>query len=716
TLPNEILKAKQNIESSRLQALTDLFTQKNKISQTIIKAYDDAILACQNQLNSLQNQYNQVASIKVSGKKAKNQRGDVLNQIGRAMDDTRAQLAKLYSDKSSALDALDTDAKAQSTKIEADAQSAYSKLNDQETALQKEILKQEVSPIVYDYFRRILGRDPSSQEYADWVAKVDYNSGQQTKTLQGALLTDALTAYLNALPELKDRTTYVNNVKTKIGTDINSYLAKSDADKLTFAQNLGLAKNDLIGLASGDAQKIITWLNSRSLHFGQSAYLALESLLDQKGITYNAEDLAEKCIVIDILTGVITPLDDGDPIISMFALKKVASLYGVVLEGQNVSFQDLSSLFTSSPQTQILTLVNSSHFVVITSITKDTITYKDTGIGKDKQNESITLSVKDFQKVWQGNILIDKTKVITSSTAKTLDQTQLQRLRGACLWLFFPIFMAISSIGSAVGAIISAIGPILTGIGTLVGNIINGIGFALGNILQGIGQAIYQGIQWAASTVLNAGQQLFASFAQQSFIGGGTQAASQASFGNTLFQTAVRTGLSFATSKGLESIGVNPTIANLASAFITGGYQGLSSPISAAQAAEGVTRTSVIASSVFQSVSLVGIGQLGPKLGIDPGLTNIIGLSLAAIGGQVIQNPTTTLDVAFSKITPQLSSSLAQYGIEKIGIAAGLDPRVTNLIGTPISAGINAGYETGWTSGNAIVYLFISCLRLLYHH
>src|SRR3989338_3784078 len=63
--------------------------------------------------------------------------------------------------------------------------------------------------------------------------------------------------------------------------------------------------------------------------------------------------------------------------------------------------------------------------------------------------------------------------------------------------------------------------------------------------------------------------------------------------------------------------------------------------------------------------------------------TNIVALSLSAIQGNIITNPGTTLDTAFSNIRPDLFSSLANLGVQKLGELGGLDPRVSSFIGVP---------------------------------
>ena len=110
-----------------------------------------------------------------------------------------------------------------------------------------------------------------------------------------------------------------------------------------------------------------------------------------------------------------------------------------------------------------------------------------------------------------------------------------------------------------------------------------------------------------------------------------------------------------------------------------------------------------IQAGVMQAVTLTNVGRLGLELGLDSSFTNLIGLSLSAIQGNIITNPTTTLQVAFNNIKPQLFSSLAQWGVTKLGTSLGLDPRISTLIGTPISAGIGTSFQQGGVTGAQII-------------
>lgn len=927
-LPGEVSKAKQKIEEGRAQSLQALAAQKSLVYESIQSQFAVQKNTLYGQLSSLESQYNSIAGTDAHGKKAKNARGDALNQVGSAMAQVRGALAQISAEEANAYAALDGQVKTLSDQIEADSQTAFTELANQEANLKKEILRQEVSPIVYDYYRRILGRDPASAEYDHWINKLDYSSGEiilqdiintiihpgasftlnsgsylsisdnptdwsfgtenftidfwtkinqfptfytpffqpgenfnspyslgylptvsslyfrnggtyqipwsplsgiwyhialvrssgvdkifingtqigsdiqsssnldttlpllvgkasfgiagvhylngsmdQFRITKGiarwasnfnpptetytadsntALLlrsdpsdpvilkdlsaknhlisingdvskdttdykvsrteithtyitqevTKTLSDYLNALPELSERQTYVSTIKNGIRQMIQQYLAMTDSSKAGLISTFGLTQAELIDLTYADAQKILAWLDSRSLHFGQSAFLALESLLDQKGIIYTRTDLAVQCILIDILTGVISPLDDGDLVISMHALNKIAAHYGLILSGANLSWEDLLAIYQANPTTRIIAHINGNHYVVITGITSDTITYIDPGAGPDKQNQVETIAKADFMKGWKGNVTAESSllnPVVTASaqkpvpTARLLSQDETQKIRGAFFFFLIPaIIGAISSIGGAVASVLAGIGAIIGSIGSLVGTVLSGVGQLLGAVLNGIGyigNAIWQGISFAASSLWGALGNV-GSFLSQNVFG----SIAKASFGNTLFENVVRTGLNFAITKGLDGLGVNPAITNVISAFVSGGsISGFSA---------GTFSIGNFLNGGIRAAFQAGGTTIIDSAGLDAPAWNIVNF-FADPGTDGIFSG--TVNGTFFDVGQKLLTSLTTFGIEKLGQIAGLDPRIATLIASPISGAIGGALADGFNFGQDIV-------------
>gem|GEM_PF-1704550 len=607
------------------------------------------------------------------------------------------------------------------------------------------------------------------------IDKTDYKAQEKivTRTPRTESFIPALQTHLKGLAELGERRAFVTTVQQNVENKVNAYLDKTEEEKAAYASSeLGLSSSEIIKLSREDAANIITWLkgerdaqgNPVNLHFGQSAFLALESLLDQKGISYAREDIATKAILIDILAGVITPMDEGDLVLSVFALNKVASLYGLTLSGAKLTWEDLKTIYANNPQARIIAHINGNHYVVITSITNDTITYIDPGIGKDKQNESLTIRKAGFLKAWRGNVTAETTilnSVISSpqhagerSRFLTLQETLV--IRGA-FWgsilnlAAFVVSIAVFVINPALGSVLfNTLNGIMTGLriaafavsivegdwisaisagislGSGLGDLGNsameglkgafhGVAQALGplgQVLNGVGQVL-NGVGTVLSNVYQGVTGFFSGFTKTlgAFANGLPKIAGE------LVKTAVAVGVNFGVSKGLEVIGVNPQVAgflgSLAQGAIVGGMEGTTTS-EVNGVSKTITQAQHIQSSIQEVVTLTQIGQLGTELGLNNTFTNIIGLSLAAIQGQAIQVPQGELfniATAFSNIKPMLFSSLAQYGVTELGEMAGLDPRMASAIGTTVGTTIGQGITTGNIFGQGIVNVLNESIR-----
>lgn len=422
---------------------------------------------------------------------------------------------------------------------------------------------------------------------------------------------------------------------------------------------------------------------------------------DQAGRTL----LATKAILIDVLTGVISPLDDGDLVISMFALNKVAGLYGLNLAGANVSWDDL--LVIASPPAgearqspRIIAHVNGNHYLIVTGMTADSITYIDPGAGPDKQNQVETISKADFLKNWEGNITAETNfiqPVIASPlqageaiSARFLSKDETQKIRGAFLFFFIPaIIGAISSLGGAIASVLAGIGTIVGSVGVVVGSALSTIGQMVGGvsgILQGIGTSIFQGISFAASSLWSAVGNV-GTFLSQNIFG----SIAKAGFGNTLFQTAVKTGLNIAITKGLDGLGLDPVASNLISSFVSGGTIGSFNA--------GFTASNFIQSGV-QALATQGTQTLLQKMGLDANLSSALSLASGQFINGIMQG---NLGGQIVKIGQTLSTNMSLYGLEKLGTSIGFSPTVARAFSAPISLTIGQGLARGNLDGEQII-------------
>lgn len=109
-----------------------------------------------------------------------------------------------------------------------------------------------------------------------------------------------------------------------------------------------------------------------------------------------------------------------------------------------------------------------------------------------------------------------------------------------------------------------------------------------------------------------------------------------------------------------------------------------------------VSQAQNIEAGIQQAITLDEVGHLGLELGLDPNFTNLIGLSLGAIQGNIITNPGSPLEYAFSNVLPDLEKSMAIYGVDRLGESLGLDPRVASLV----ESSVGTALEQGLTNGN----------------
>lgn len=605
------------------------------------------------------------------------------------------------------------------------------------------------------------GWNKTTLEFEDGVYPDDHHTPlmrPETKNLDLVI-----TEFIEDSQELYQRTAYVETIKGYVSDAINRILNDfigsndriTDEGKDVMSELFGIAKDQIVDITGFDLRKVDTYIQSRSLHFGQSAFLSLEALFDQKGIHYAREDLATHAIMIDILAGIISPLDDGDLVLSMFALQTVAESAKISdtpldLTAMNLSWDDLLKIFEANPNAKVVAHISGNHFVIVTSIEEDRITYTDPGIGKDKENEILTISKEGFLKEWQGNVLTHATNsdVILSageagvegsrlpldenSQARELTLDETQSIRGAFWGSMLNIFASILAIALAIpsgglslaGAMWS---PAVIGlrIASFVASAIEGdwmqaistavtVGLSWGFSEGGFLTNLFSGAQPAAEGTVLAGGEIVKTGAQsvgffgqifQSVSGflspvfNGFQAVfdwipgvSSITLGN-FTQTVVGIGLNYGISAGLDALGVDPQIAGFASNLISGAILGAVDPKSG-EVLKGAEQLKGVSTNLYQTITFSDMGRLGHDLGWDAEFTQLASLSLGAIQGNLISHPENTLKDVFKDIGPQFTSSFTSYGIGKLGESFGLDPRISSLISTPLS-GVVGAFSTG---------------------
>jgi hypothetical protein len=635
-----------------------------------------------------------------------------------AINTLNEQERQLNIQEANAYAQLDAQVSAAQQALGQDESSALIEVANQEKQLQNQIVGEESMPVILEYYRSILGRDPDDLEAQGWLNTVNYNSKIDVNILNNTLLNSQERIYQAA---------FVAGLKEKIKNKLYEYLSLDEADRGSLLGTLGLSVDGAVRLSTEDIDAILALLDKQNIHFGRSAFVALGAILTNSGITYNLEDLAFKAILIDIFTGSLNALNENKLLeLSMYSLSKVASTYGINLVNTRLNFDDLMAVSSlRAPEggeaipLNIIAHLKNNHYVVVTNIAADgKVSYREHNRGKD--GYTWTVSRQDFENSWTGYTIVqgkigtvpegDCPILPESIFAKMISDDTAMRIKGSCLPFLFPllgmIFGAITGIATAV---VGAIGAIVAGISAVIGPIIAGIGQLITGIagfMTQIGGALFSAVQFVGTSLLPTIGGWIGGIGSWiggvgSFLGnalglgnvitatGFNLTALGASIGNTIVTTALSIGI----TKGLERLGVDTTISSLVSAFVTGGVGGFISGHSVLSAITGG----------LQGLAIQGVSQLAPRLGIDPMLSNVISIAAGSFIGAVgscISPMSGRFDLdGFSrsigtKIIPSISSEFAYYGITKAGELLGVDPRISYLAGVGIRSSISTGYGT----------------------
>ena len=699
-LEEKMAVARLQVEIVKIQALLDLAAQENIAIQQIETEYNNAIAQLQSQRAQLESQrYQKVCrqtmcwttceTVEVPGVAAAI--GQVNNAISQTIQDREAALVNVSEQV--------TQAKAD---IEAQIAATFAELDQNEKQGKENIQRQEITPVVFAWYRKILGRDPSLTEYDYWIAQTPYETEFNLQALKDSLLTS---------DEFVSRTQSVDQIKANVRDALNSYYAMSDTDKLVVQDRLGI-RGEAVVLSRDELDQMIAWINSQGLHFGQSAYLSLEAMLDDAHIAYTREDLATDLILTDILTGILSPYDAGDLVISLYALQNKAASCG--LEVVNASF-DYSSLLALEKDTsgnltkRLVAHVNKNHFIIVTKVEDDQITYIDPGMGADHQNQVMTATKGEFIAMWSGNVMLAKpvydflqAMPQPPPAAHLLTTEESMRVRGAFFGAIFnflkDIFvgafnLVVDLLTYSYHQIINFftlqfddffkdtktdLQRVVTDLVDIANASVNLTGEILG-IIPFIGKPVSCFYKKVATYVIDGAEVTFRAMIQalpdnlqeaikfiQDPIGSTVQvvcAGMQAGFAYTL----------------TEAFGVSPEKAQKIASITTG-------------AVKVVVGAVLFATTGNTTVMAQGFYQVTTELGVPPAIASAIAIvGSALISGSIDGDPSTTIFQALKNSTPQIAGAFAQAGVVALGGTLGLDPRITGLLSIPVSAAVTAG-------------------------
>ncbi|GEM_PF-4311079 len=631
-------------------------------------------------------------------------------EVRSALEQLDEQERLLHIEEANAYAQLDGDILAAVDVLTQEADAVLLEVVRQEESFQRQIVIEESTPVILEWYRAMLGRDPDSEETDYWLSRVDYGSNINAADIK---------KYILSTPEIAaerlEREEFITELKSQISNALYGYLNGSSEFRETFLSGIGLGLSDVVTLDEKEIEAILDYLNKQNIHFGRSAFVSLGTILSNNGITYDLEELALKTVLIDIFTGSLNSLSEGTLLeLSMYSLSKAASTYGVTLNNAKLNYDELTEAFNTSGQ--IIAHLRNNHYVVVTNIASDgTISYIERNRGKD--GYTWTVSRQDFESGWTGYAIVQKTStkgtLPDSVLTKTISAENAQRIKGSCLeWLVGLLIGIIAGISTATTAVVSTITAIVTVISSIIAPIIAGIGQLIINVagfMVSIGSQLFSAVQFVGASLLPAIGQVgswlggIGSFLGNAMGLGGiitSTGFSLTALGTAIGNTVVLGALSFGVSKGLTALGVSPTISNLISSFVTGGVGGFMS--GAGFLVGGL-----------QGLAIQGVSEIGNRLGIPPAISSIIGISASSMigaglngvwapifdeaGHQIASTLLTGLDaISYSlktTILPSVFSEMSYYGTSQLLSLTGAPEELSYLSGSLIRSYINPGID-----------------------
>jgi hypothetical protein len=738
-MPVKMQAARETVEKEKANALRILAQRQNQAVDTIQQEYEKSRKALYAQRANLESQrYRRVCRSTMCGEDCEEVEvagvQDAINQVNDAINRLNTDEVRAYAD-------LGDQVEAAKEQLNAQTLQAYLEIDRQESDFKKAIVRQEISPIIFNYYRANMGRDPSEEEYDLWVETLNYGEtfdiAKLTRVVKGLdILTvrdsKGVTRVLDYSRELAKTTASVKQVQNAVTDFINVYKNKSREEKVQMARARWsvLEGEDVLDFTSAEGDAILKWLNGCSLHFGQSAFIALEHLLAQAGITYESlaargivfsrEELATELILIDIVAGIINPFQEGDLVISLYAMKLLAKKLGADTSGLRTSLDDLENFYKANENHKVIAHINGNHYVIITGVYQvfDTetgqwirkIRYIDPGAGVEGDprglDQSVTghqvmeISEREFLQVWAGVVLCLETTAQALITAhqsnpnlkanpppQVLVKSEEQAVRGSFFFFLIPffafVFSAVATVVATVTAVISAIAGVIAGAIAGVLGVIGEVGSLIAGAIQSAILGIVGGLETVATAFLGFATSVlqvipFVGPALSGVVGAvGNFAIGFMSTFMTGFASTVLGGISSHFIVGvigltqlfggpeaiLTALGVPPKIAH---------YIGI-----------GINIVGAIATgnpyAIASTITSTAIKEIGPSLGLSKDLTNALSIAASALAGTIAQgayDPNMTITRALKDAAPDLQKKFISAGLTAIGEIGGLDPRL----------------------------------------
>jgi len=351
----QIALARAELQQRTAEALEALVERKGIALGDLKIRFAVAREQLANAEKTLQENLRTLDATKAKGRKARKQKSRTLDEIRAAINQVRAAQSDLDRQYAEALAALEAQVNTVHQQIEVESEKAFTEIGQKEAEFFKGILRQEIHPIVIATYRSVIGRDPSDTELNEEVERLYSRFGTDPAAI---LDLEGLKKRITDLPDYPTRVGEVSAIKKRVSDWLIGYANAAASEKLERVQELGLSLDEVVSLTPSDVERILDWLDSGSLHFGHSAFLALKEYMASQGIEVDVVELAAEAILIDILVGVIHPRTKGDLELSLFALEKVAKLHGGVATSGRISFDELLDLTTAPTVIGTIAAVN----------------------------------------------------------------------------------------------------------------------------------------------------------------------------------------------------------------------------------------------------------------------------------------------------------------------------------------------------------------------
>jgi len=607
------------------------------------------------------------------------------------MDQTRAHIAQIDAairqvdiDEVQKLEELGQAVKGASEDIEESAKDALLAAETEKTELLKELALLEAKPIVLEYYREILGRDPGIDEMENHMSEVRLSSEYLVNI-------DALKNYLYNTDEYIERNKKVGEIRGEIEAFLDEYVSAGDTDKRNLLSSSDLfpdsfSLEDTVTLSEEDKNAIVAWLEGQNIHFGRSAANILSDFLNINRSSQTYWDILEGAILVDILTGTINKFSGGNLEISAYALQKIASRYNLDLYPVQITFEMLKEELVSrdnGESLKVAVLLGGNHYVIVTGIDENTgkIAYIETSKGPD--GEEVSILIEEFKDAWKGGYAI--TQQAPADDSVVLTDYQAQKVKGACLPFLLPLVGLLFSFGAV--AIQTIVVAVITIAELIIIPLIQAAFSVLVSFVSGLaqsvvllGKALLVGAKFVGMSLFKG----FASFFAAGLVSSGSSATVTSSIVGFVTKSVVGVAVSYGTNAGLSALGVNPVVTRYISAFVTGGILG----------GLGSVANFFSFAHALGALAIEGVNYFGSMLDLPPPIVSLLSVTAGTLVNGMF-GMETGISELFTDIGINLASELAYIGVQELGDFLGIDPRISYIAGIGIRSSLRMGFGAG---------------------